>query len=218
MRNQTIFKYHGYEMRSHSETRWASMMDFLGIHWRYEPAIYQTRHGGYLPDFWLPHVGAFVEVKGPKPSGLEIEKAIGLEEATGCPVIFAHGAPEVDGIHLIHAMLTYYAKERTINVSTYEISQGLMRLHGEKYCARFAMAGCIQSHPGPVAIGELLQEYLSGLQTRSDREHWKNKLHAELNSQGNTNFDVPTFPEYLMRVFVDKSKSANANNQKRGEE
>ncbi len=62
---QTIFRYGGYEMRSHSETRWAAMMDAMSVSWIYEPRTVVTRHGGYMPDFFLPAVGAFVEVKGP---------------------------------------------------------------------------------------------------------------------------------------------------------
>ena len=65
---QTIFRYGGYEMRSHSETRWAAIMDVMGVTWVYEPRTVTTRHGGYMPDFFLPAVGAFLEVKGPTPS------------------------------------------------------------------------------------------------------------------------------------------------------
>lgn len=60
--------YRGHRFRSRLEARWAVFFDHLDIEWRYEPqgyeiAIYdETRR--YLPDFYLPGLDVWVEVKG----------------------------------------------------------------------------------------------------------------------------------------------------------
>ncbi len=64
--------YAGCRFRSRLEARWAVFFDTLGIAWEYEP---QGIHCSwrlsldegtfpYLPDFWLPDLGLWAEVKG----------------------------------------------------------------------------------------------------------------------------------------------------------
>jgi hypothetical protein len=58
-------KYKGYRFRSRLEARWAVFFDSLGIEWEYEKEGYQVGGGRwYLPDFYLPKWGQWVEVKG----------------------------------------------------------------------------------------------------------------------------------------------------------
>jgi len=80
--------YNGYRFRSRLEARWAVFFDTLGIPYFYEHQGY-TLFGGerYLPDFWIPHLNLFVEVKGPSPSIDEQGKAIGLCQGTGSTVM-----------------------------------------------------------------------------------------------------------------------------------
>lgn len=65
--------YKGHRFRSRLEARWAVVFDALGIRWQYEAQGYEVGHRvslesertwGYLPDFWLPDLSLFVEVKG----------------------------------------------------------------------------------------------------------------------------------------------------------
>jgi hypothetical protein len=59
---ETIYK--GYRFRSRLEARWAVFWDALGIKWEYEPEGYELSDGTrYLPDFWLPQVKMYGEVK-----------------------------------------------------------------------------------------------------------------------------------------------------------
>lgn len=55
----------GCMFRSRLEARWAVLLEALGAKWQYEP---QGWHLGdklaYLPDFWIPHVSGFLEVRG----------------------------------------------------------------------------------------------------------------------------------------------------------
>lgn len=69
-------RYAGCRFRSRLEARWAVFFDRLGITWEYEPQGHmvgvfegskwaESNPGRpYLPDFWLPHLGLWVEVKG----------------------------------------------------------------------------------------------------------------------------------------------------------
>lgn len=58
--------YSGVEFRSQLEARWAVFFDVLGWDWDYEPCHYPLGPNlGYLPDFYLPRLGLWVEGKGP---------------------------------------------------------------------------------------------------------------------------------------------------------
>ena len=60
--------YNGYLFRSRLEARWAVFLDAMGIRYEYEKEGYQLDAGWYLPDFWLPELNIWVEVKGGEPS------------------------------------------------------------------------------------------------------------------------------------------------------
>ena len=65
-------KYAGCHFRSRLEARWAVFFDALGLRWQYEPEGYECEWRlqlsdetfPYLPDFYLPTMNTFVEVKG----------------------------------------------------------------------------------------------------------------------------------------------------------
>ncbi|TWE29901.1 hypothetical protein [Prauserella muralis] len=81
-------EYDGYRFRSRLEARWAVFFDNAGIDFRYEPEGilvptsfipgWAPPRAPYLPDFYLPDLGLYVEVKGEwKPA----EKAKALNAA-----------------------------------------------------------------------------------------------------------------------------------------
>lgn len=62
-------RYAGCHFRSRLEARWAVFFDALNIPWQYEPEGFSRRSREdelvtYLPDFYLPETGTWVEVKG----------------------------------------------------------------------------------------------------------------------------------------------------------
>jgi hypothetical protein len=75
--------YAGTDFRSALEADWAATLNRWGIAWQYEPETITLPSGAvYLPDFWLPSLGTWLEVKGP---GIpRIEKAIELGETRAC--------------------------------------------------------------------------------------------------------------------------------------
>lgn len=205
-RPNQVFDYRGYPMRSHSETRWAAMMDFLGISWLYEPKVYRTNSGGYLPDFYLPDAGIFIEVKGLAPSETEIQKARDLENMTGRPVVFAYGKPKRDGIYLINAFLEHYGGRHPVRYSLYEICQGIEAWQGDNVCGHFALAGRIQEEPPCTLIGELLSEIVDGWLGRQEVEKSRAATNSDLNRQKLVGETVPTLPTMCLLTFAEKAK------------
>jgi hypothetical protein len=65
-------EYKGYLFRSRLEARWAVFLDKIGMEWKYETEGYEVDGHRYLPDFWLPEIGAWAEAKG-DPQGLRKE-------------------------------------------------------------------------------------------------------------------------------------------------
>ena len=104
--------YHSCRFRSRLEARWAVFFDSLGIKWEYEKEGYDIGGMRYLPDFYLPHLECFFEVKGdPREVGTEstlyeeipeaISKAIPLSMETSKPVYILSTIPDPEEIETI---------------------------------------------------------------------------------------------------------------------
>jgi hypothetical protein len=61
-------KYDGRFFRSRTEARWAVFFNAIGIKYEYEKEGFKLEHGCYLPDFWLPEIDCWIEIKGEKPT------------------------------------------------------------------------------------------------------------------------------------------------------
>ncbi|BBC30050.1 hypothetical protein SGFS_013440 [Streptomyces graminofaciens] len=75
--------YGGITFRSKLEADWAATLDTYRVRWEYEPETITLDSGAkYIPDFRLPDIGAWLEVKG---TGVpRIEKAIELGQMLAC--------------------------------------------------------------------------------------------------------------------------------------
>ncbi|MFI9465708.1 hypothetical protein [Streptomyces xiamenensis] len=75
--------YGGVDFRFQAGADWASTLDDLGVAWEYEPQAITLPSGAvYIPDFWLPELGTWIEVKG---HGIpRIEKAHELAATRAC--------------------------------------------------------------------------------------------------------------------------------------
>lgn len=61
-------RYDGILFRSRIEARWAVFFNSLGLDYEYEKEGYDLGDGkAYLPDFWLPSLDAWIEIKGADP-------------------------------------------------------------------------------------------------------------------------------------------------------
>lgn len=73
-------KYRGVRFASTLEADWAATFDRYGIYWEYEPVAVELPDGTpYRPDFYLPALRTWCEVKG--PHNQRIEKAAALQAA-----------------------------------------------------------------------------------------------------------------------------------------
>jgi hypothetical protein len=73
-------RYNGRLFRSRLEARWAVYFDKMGIRYVYEPQTFYLpeQNAGYLPDFYLPDMEIYAEIKPDKgflpPCGLLVGK------------------------------------------------------------------------------------------------------------------------------------------------
>lgn len=87
-------RIYGRRFRSRLEARWSVAFTEAQIEWDYEPEGFDLGEAGtYLPDFWLPQVSMWAEVK-PRPlSSEELEKAAALAKQSGHPCLLLVGKP-----------------------------------------------------------------------------------------------------------------------------
>lgn len=199
---QTIFRYAGYEMRSHSETIWAKFMDALRVRWIYEPEIMETRHGWYLPDFYLPACGMYLEVKGPCPNVKEVEKAADVEAHTGCPVVFAHGGKHCRGNLWYQGTLAYFAPAGAVTMSMTEICSLVRKHFGDREYARALQSCSVEYFDGVRMVGDLVCELLDSWMDRESLEESKRRLHAPLNAETQKTQGQTSRPEFIAAEFV----------------
>jgi hypothetical protein len=57
--------YRAQTFRSRLEARWAVFMDVLGVEYFYEYEGFELKSGRYVPDFWLPDLKKWLEIKPP---------------------------------------------------------------------------------------------------------------------------------------------------------
>lgn len=92
-------RYAGYRFRSRLEARWAVFFDAIGVAYKYEDEGFEWDFNGrkerYLPDFYLPEWGVYVEVKPGVPTCDEMRKLH----------VLAAAQPEIDGRRKIHFMI-----------------------------------------------------------------------------------------------------------------
>ena len=87
--------YNGVRFRSRTEARWAVFMDALSVVWEYEREGFDLGDGVlYLPDFWLPQLNCWIEIKGARavPED-ELEKVRRLAKQSGKDVYLFCGSP-----------------------------------------------------------------------------------------------------------------------------
>lgn len=101
-------KYKGIIFRSRTEARWAVFMDEIGVRYDYEPEAYELEKGiVYLPDFWIPSIETYLEIKPDKPNSFEEKKAFLLARKRTKRVIVFVGNPVLPS-NDIHSGYMYF--------------------------------------------------------------------------------------------------------------
>lgn len=92
--------YNGYRMRSRLEARWAVFFDAMGTKYEYEKEGFDLDGIWYLPDFWLPELSLWVEIKPTAATDGEKKKAYLLAEKLNANACIVQGNPWVSTIEL----------------------------------------------------------------------------------------------------------------------
>lgn len=97
-------RYNGYRFRSRLEARWAVFFDEVGIRYEYEKEGFDLgRLGWYLPDFWLPDLELWVEIKPDLEDAISDghTKCLSLTQLTKQTSIVIYGNPWPDEYMII---------------------------------------------------------------------------------------------------------------------
>jgi hypothetical protein len=84
-------RYSKHKFRSRLEARWAVFFDNLEIKWEYEKEGYNLQGELYLPDFYIPSLDCWIEIKGEAPGVRSERLAELLAKETGSPVYIFFG-------------------------------------------------------------------------------------------------------------------------------
>lgn len=133
-------KYAGCKFRSRLEARWAILFDHQGIEWHYEPDGFELRSDWkgkgkgpkrcpdrcrytYLPDFWLPQVEMYAEVKPATPTHTELAKIVLLARKTEKPVLILDGSPKFQTYFAAHGF-DFEEDRWTVELHEYDLFEG----------------------------------------------------------------------------------------------
>ena len=67
-------RFNGYRFRSRLEARWAVFFSAVGLEYEYEMEGYEMDEVKYLPDFYIPSLDRWFQIKGQAMSVKEIQK------------------------------------------------------------------------------------------------------------------------------------------------
>lgn len=87
------------QTRSYLEKQWLDAFEVSDFEHVYEPATLHLPSSNilpdkeYTPDVWIPKTREFIEIKGPKPNDIELEKCR-LTTQLGFKIKMFHGAPD----------------------------------------------------------------------------------------------------------------------------
>ncbi|MCE0946784.1 MULTISPECIES: hypothetical protein, partial [Pseudomonas] len=204
---RAIYHHNGYRLRSYTELLWARVLEAAEIFYLYEPDLVRVDEGYYLPDFWLPNVGIYLEVKGKNPTEEEIQKADAVMERTGREVMFLVGRPQSDREGLMNCgMLVRGSGGWTNGICPYDL-HCLVRDHVDYVMwLRISRAakGDIMDNVRP--IGDILEELFLGMADRSDMEQCLRETHAPVNAERMASLPAPSVCERGIKWFLDRQQ------------
>lgn len=114
-------EYNGYRFRSRLEARWAVFFDALNIKYEYEPEGFELQNGEkYLPDFYLPDLKYYAEVKGYNEHLIkDLEKVITfVDEAKTAVIILSNIPYKKNAKGLYWFPIAYYTARRCFRITT----------------------------------------------------------------------------------------------------
>jgi hypothetical protein len=89
-----ITKIEGRYFRSRTEGTWAAVLHAFDVPFDYEPKTFRLANSiSYVPDFYIPDLSIWIEIKASVPDDAEVDKIIQLARITGCPAFIFAGLP-----------------------------------------------------------------------------------------------------------------------------
>jgi hypothetical protein len=126
--------YDGYRFRSRLEARWAVFLNSLKEPYEYEKEGYSLPSGNYLPDFWLPRMDCWMEIKGEKPTEYEIQLCEELALATDKPIVIVHGLPVVPDTYETTWSMQIFCGYARRPIETIPEETGTVRFTTRRWC------------------------------------------------------------------------------------
>ena len=136
--------YNGHKFRSKLEAQWAIFFDTLGIKWYYEPEGYRLSDGTmYLPDFYLPQMDTFFEVKGVM-NDKDMHKIEQFIKDANKPVVIGYPDMEFQACDDWWGDGYTLAKKRLSSLAKWLVCNGLWFMGDEG----FYVCRCCRTHEG----------------------------------------------------------------------
>lgn len=178
--------YAGRKFRSRTEARWATFFDAAGIRYHYEWEGFSLREGYYLPDFWLPDMRIFVEIKGEEPTAEELARCTQLADVAECTTLLAVGPPEERATLRMfrpgegeHTDRFVFARDRIADFGFW-----LVGLPDDNATFWIGPTKIMSGHrAGPMFSGALEEAYVASQSARFERGDGK-KRHPEIKELG----------------------------------
>lgn len=207
--------HRGNLFRSVTEFRWAHFFETLGIIYLYESRTFTTSEWSYLPDFYLPNLQTWIEVKGQFPTEEEIAKGRAVHLETGEPVLILSGNPSAESFHEgllpngfgLH-VISHHFDDYMISFAPTEVYLFLKDLPssaGNRICS-ILLLGLVQSkyagvHPSK-SIQEITDQFLRSLDAK-----YRYQAQRELNRAKEVS--MPADNEVAIRQLINTAWQAN---------
>lgn len=162
--------YRGIQMRSKLEARAAAMLDRWEVKWVYEAEGFDLDGVWYLPDFWLPELKAFLEIKGTLDDSLRKPEALARHVPYDTVVLLASAEDiqEWEATRLENGRTSITRYDRVGNHDRWEFVHcgqcgrtDVLR-EGRSHCHRIYLAGKVRgSQDWRLGIVPALREWTS---------------------------------------------------------
>lgn len=202
MKNQSqCYSHRGWMMRSHTELLWARVFDAAQIQYLHEPGLFNTPHGWYLPDFYMPNIDVYVEIKGKEPTEIEKEKAAAVILATGRPLVIISGKPNADRGGFCSCMAHFKIRDKWVEMPMCDYDQIYLRCMGEIEWNRLIHAGMPGREGDVSSASEVLASLLSSGNLRKFYEDMAKKDRDVTAAKLMASLPAPSVQELAIKEF-----------------
>lgn len=204
---RAMYHHNGYKLRSYTELMWVKVMEAAEIFYLYEPELVRVDDGFYLPDFWLPNVGVYLEVKGQAPTREEIQKADAVMARTGREVFFLVGLPQADDHGICNCgFLVRGAGGWTGSLSPNYLHQVIRDFLCPSMWLAILNAARPDGYDWVRPVGDMLEEFFLSRADRAEMESILRDSHTPVNAARVVSMPAPGPCEAAIKAFLDRQQ------------